>query len=216
MFLRRKKSKTDLLKEQVSDLTGKAVETAGRAAVTLAPVVESARESAKEAAGRAAVTLAPVVESARESAKEAAGAAYEAATPHVTKAKAAAAPAVAAALVKAASVLPSAEEEPPKKKGGRLKKLLVLLGLGGVAFAVSKKLQGSSTPPAPSRPTPVPDPAPTPAPEPVVTPTAQPAVDIETTVVDVEKPVGVEIVTPLTDNGDAAIAGDDDGSPTVR
>lgn len=181
MFLRRKKSKTDLLKEQVSELTDKAVEGAARAATTLAPKVELARESAREAA-----TLA-----------------YEAATPHVTKAKAAAAPAVAAALVKAASVLPSHEEEPPKKKGGKLKKLLALVGLGGIAYGVSKKVQGSSSASAsvaPPRPTPVPNPAPNPD----ATPTPVPPLQVD-------EPADEATAQPLVDGGDTNPAGDDDG-----
>jgi hypothetical protein len=132
MFLRRKKSKTDLLKEQVSELTGKAVEMSGRAATTLAPKVESA--SAKVRDEYAPLVLEEYIPRAKE-----------AATPHVTKAKAAAAPAVAAALAKAAAVLP-AHEEPAKKKGGMFKKLLVFLGLGGVAYAVAKKVRGSAPP----------------------------------------------------------------------
>jgi len=96
MFLRHKKTKTDLLKEQVQELTGKAVEMSGRAATTLAPKVESAVEAAGAAYGTATAKVrdeyAPLV------LDEYIPRAVEAATPHVDKAKAAAAPAVAAAL----------------------------------------------------------------------------------------------------------------------
>lgn len=203
MFLRRKKSKTDLLKEQVHELTGKAAIASGRAATTLAPKVESARE----AAGAAYDTASHKVrdEYAPKVRDEYIPRAREAATPHVSKAKAAAAPAVAAALTKASAALPMVDEPEQKKKGGKLKKLLLLLGLGGVAFAVVKKMQGSSTPQAPTRPTPVP----TPAPNPAAPPTPQPARDID-------KPDDAETAKPLVDEGDSNPAGGDDHSDPGR
>jgi hypothetical protein len=205
MFLRRKKSKTDLLKEQVHELTGKAVVMSGRAATNLAPKVESA----KVAAGAAYDTASTKVRDdyAPKVRDEYIPRAREAATPHVNKAKAAAAPAVAAALTKASAALPVVHEEPKKKKGGKLKKLLLLLGLGGVAFAVAKRLQGQgqATPAQPSRPTGVPSPAPNPA----APPTPQPARDID-------KPASESTAKPLVDEGDANPAGGDDSSDPGR
>jgi hypothetical protein len=203
MFLRRKKSKTDLLKEQVHELTGKAVEISGRAATNLAPKVESAKVAAGSAYDTASAKVrddyAPKVRD------EYLPRAREAATPHVTKAKAAAAPAVAAALTKASAALPVVHEEPKKKRGGKLTKLLLVLGLGGVAFAVAKRLQGQATPAQPSRPTGVPSPAPNPA----APPTPQPARDID-------KPATESTAKPLVDEGDANPAGGDDSSDPGR
>lgn len=144
MHLRRKKSKTDLLKEQVSDLTDKAADLTGRAATTLAPKVESARDAAVGAAGHAYETASARVRD-----------------DYVPRAREAAAPAVAAALAKAAAIAPQVEP-PEEDKGSKFKKLVLLLGLGGaIAFAV-KKL-GSEPAIPPPRPAPVPRATPPPA-----------------------------------------------------
>lgn len=124
MFLRRKKTKTDLLKEQVHELTGKAVETAGRAATALAPTVDLASEAAVGA-----------YESASSKVRD----------EYAPRAAAAAAPAVASALTKAALLRPTSVEPPKRKSHGRLKKLLVVTGVGGVGFAVAKRVRAAAT-----------------------------------------------------------------------
>lgn len=115
MFLRRKQSKTDLVKERIQELT------------------ESLADLANDLSGKAAVALAPKVETARE----AASSAYDQASTKVRddyapKMRDAAAPAVAAALARA-----QLHREPPKKH--RLRKLLTILGLGGAAAYAAKK-----------------------------------------------------------------------------
>ena len=207
MFLqRRKKTKTDLLREQMNELTGKAVVTAGRAATSLAPKVDLARGAAlvayETASSKVRDEYAPLVLDVYVPRAAAAAA------PHVTRARAAAAPAMATALAKMAVFLPALEEPPKKKSSGTMKKLLVVSGVGGVGFAVAKKVQSSVTPAqssTPSRPTPVP----TPAPNPTVTPTPVPPIDVD-------KPVEAETSKPLIDTGDANPAGNDDGHSTGR
>jgi hypothetical protein len=206
MFLqRRKKTKTDLLREQMNELTGKAVVTAGRAATTLAPKVDLARGAAlvayENASSKVRDEYAPLVLDVYVPRAAAAAA------PHVTRARAAAAPTVATALAKMALFMPT--PEPPKKKSsGTLKKLLVVSGVGGVSFAVAKKVQSSVTPAqssAPPRPTPVPNPAP----NPTVTPTPVPPIDVD-------KPAEAQTTKPLVDTGDANPAGNEDGHSTGR
>ncbi len=179
MHLRRKKSKTDLLKEQVSDLTDRAADLTGRAATTVAPRVESARDAAVGAAGHA-------YEAASTRVRD--DYAPRVRDQYVPRVRDAAAPAVAAALAKAAALTPGVEP-PQEKKGGKLKKLVLLLGLGGaVAFAVKKFSGGPATPPP--RPAPVRTPAPTPTPPPDAgaEPTSSPQVDGESSSPSVSAP----------------------------
>lgn len=168
MFLRRKKSKADLVMERVHDitdtLTDKAVDLSGRAAVALSPKVETAREAASSAYEQASTKVrTDIVPRVREDiapkVRDDAG-----------KVRDTAAIAATAALARA-----RARSEQPKKH--RLRKLMVVLGVAGAAAYAAKKLglrgqsassfgqmspSGSSyapttyTPP-PSRPTAVPD-----------------------------------------------------------
>jgi hypothetical protein len=116
MFLRRKKSTTDLLKERVYELTETlgelATELSGKAAVALGPTVVTAREAASSAYDQASTKMREDV---------------------VPKVRGAAAPAVGAALARAQT-----HREPEKKH--RLRTLLILLGLGGAAAYAAKKL----------------------------------------------------------------------------
>lgn len=116
MFLRRKKSTTDLLKERAYELTETlselATELSGKAAVALGPTVVTAREAASSAYDQASTKMREDV---------------------VPKVRGAAAPAVGAALARA-----QAHREPEKKH--RFRTLLILLGLGGAAAYAAKKL----------------------------------------------------------------------------
>lgn len=146
-MLRRKKSKVEVVREAAADLTDRASDLTGRAS---------------ELATKAGVVIAPKAAEARS----VAGSAYEAASHKIRdevapKVRDEYAPAVAGALGKtrlADTRLAQTKLVEPPKKGGKLKKLLVLLGLGGAAFVVSKRLGGSSSTPVP---TPPPAPHPT-------------------------------------------------------
>jgi len=122
MFQRRKKSTADLVKERVQEitetLTDKAADLSSKAAVAIVPTVGTAREAAssayEQASTRVREDIAPKV---REE--------------YVAKVRDAAAAGAAAALVRAGV-------QPPEKKH-RLRKLLVLLGLGGAAAYAAKR-----------------------------------------------------------------------------
>lgn len=170
MHLRRKKSTTDLLKEQVSDLTDQAADLTGRAVTTLAPKVESARDAAVGAAGN-------VYETASTKVRDDYAARVR--EQYVPRAREAAAPAVAAAMARANAL--ASKVEPEEKKSGKFKKLVLLLGLGGAVAFVLKKLGSppSSPPPHPAR---VRKASPPPAPAPAAAaaaaePTSSPPVD---------------------------------------
>lgn len=152
MFLGRKKSRADKVREAVGDFKGKAAEVSKDAASTLAPKMETARDSAVRGASKgydqaSSLVRDEVVPRVRDD--------------YAPRIREAAAPAVAAVLERTPGV------EPPKeKKRSRLKRLLVLTGLAGAAAFVYSKVKGSSEPtpapapaprPSPPRPTPVPD-----------------------------------------------------------
>ncbi len=138
LFLRRKKSKAELVKERVYDLTetlaDRAVDLSGKAAVALAPRVETARDAAaaayEQASTRVREDIAPrmrddLAPRVRDDA---------------ARMRAAAAPAMAAVLRR-----PEVVEEP--QKSHRLRNLLMLVGIGGlVAYAARKFGSGSSEP----------------------------------------------------------------------
>ena len=118
MHLRRRKSKADLVKERVHDITetlsDKATDLSGKAAIALAPRVVTAREAANSAYEQANVIVRDEV---------------------VPKVREAAVPVVAAALARRQAA--ELEAEPEKKH--RLRKLLFILGLGGAAAYAAKR-----------------------------------------------------------------------------
>jgi len=123
MHLRRRKSTADLLLERVHEITDtvadKATDLTGKAAVALAPKVGTARVAANSAYEQASTLV------------------REDVAPRVREA---AVPAVAAAMART-----QLRKEPEKKH--RLRKLLFVLGLGGVAAYAAKRfglLGGSS------------------------------------------------------------------------
>ncbi|MGH3359683.1 MAG: hypothetical protein ACRDO7_12850 [Nocardioidaceae bacterium] len=136
-MLRRKKSKADAVKDRAADLQEKAVDALGPRASDARDAAESAIDAAST---RVREDLAPKVRDE-------------------------VVPAVATALGKTrladTRLAETSFVDPPKKKS-KLKKLVILAGLGGVAFVVVKKLQGSSD----GAPVPPPAPRPTPAPTP--------------------------------------------------
>lgn len=112
MFLR-KKSRTDLVRERIQELT------------------DNLSEMANELSGKAAVALAPKVETALDAASSAYGqASSKVRDDYASKVRDAALPAVAAARGKVG-------REKPKKH--RLRNLIILLGLGGAAAYAAKK-----------------------------------------------------------------------------
>jgi len=123
MHLRRRKSTADQVLERVQEMTDtvadKATDLTGKAAVALAPKVETAREAANSAYERASSRVRDDV---------------------VPKVRDAAVPAVAAAMART-----PLGKEPAKKH--RLRKLLFILGLGGAAAYAAKRfgLVGGST-----------------------------------------------------------------------
>ncbi len=122
-LLRRRKSKTDLVKERVHDLTDtftdKAVDLSGRAAVALAPKVVTARDAAAAAYEQASTRVRDeVVPKVRDD--------------YAVRAREVAAPAVSAMLKRK-------QEEKPKKH--RLRKLLAVIGIGGAVAFVAKKFR---------------------------------------------------------------------------
>lgn len=135
-MLRRKKSKTDAVKDKAVDLQEKAVDALGPRAGDARDAAESAIDAAST---RVREDLAPKVRDE-------------------------VVPAVASALGKTkladTRLAETSLVDPPKKKKSKLKKLAILAGLGGVAFFVVKKLQGASN----GAPVPPPAPRPTPAP----------------------------------------------------
>ncbi|MGI8614699.1 MAG: hypothetical protein ACR2KL_12280 [Nocardioidaceae bacterium] len=172
MHLRRKKSKTDLFKEQVQDMAEKAVGLTGRAAGTLAPKVESAKEVAGHALETASTKVrddyvprvrdeyAPLV---RDKYAPLVRDKYAPRVREIT------APAVAAALAKTGRTTVVAV---PKPKTHRLRTLLLAVGLGGAVAFAAKKFGGSGQAPAPfpTRPMPVPRPTAVPDAEPTIAP----------------------------------------------
>ena len=142
----------DQAKEQAADLgerMGPALDDArvrlDEARDRLAPMVEEARDR-----------FVPVAEKAAQDAREAAREAAERARPHATAAKVAATAATAKGARRVATAL---DERLPddytptliskaseRKKGSKLKKLVVLVGLGGAAAFVAKKLTSDPAP----------------------------------------------------------------------
>lgn len=128
MFLRPKKSKTDLVKERIQELS------------------ESVADLANDLSVKAAVALAPRVETARGAASSTSTRVRE---EYAARVRDAAVPAIAAALARAQvqdEQDEQVQEEQPKKH--RLRKLLMILGLGGAAAYAAKKfgLGGQSQP----------------------------------------------------------------------
>ena len=123
-LLRRRKSKAELVKERVHDLTDtftdKAVDLSGRAAVALAPKVVTARDAATAAYEQASTRVRDdVVPKVRDD--------------YAVRAREVAAPAVNAMLKR------NVIEEKPKKH--RLRKVLALIGIGGAVAFVAKKFR---------------------------------------------------------------------------
>lgn len=137
-MLRRKKSKADKVKDKAAELQEKATETLG-------PKASDAREAAESAFGTVREDIAPKI---REEIVSAIGSAEAAVTSSVDE---------GASKVK---------KKKEKKRGGKLKKLVIVAGLGGVAYFVTKKVKESQSGP----PVPPPAPRPTPAPSPATPP----------------------------------------------
>lgn len=141
-MLRRKKSKADKVKDTATDLQEKAVDTLG-------PKASDARDAAESAIDAASTRVREDI---------------------APKVRDEVVPAVASALGKTkladTRLAETSLVDPPKKKRGKLKKLLILAGLGGAVFFVVKKVQGASN----GAPVPPPAPRPTPAPAPAATP----------------------------------------------
>ncbi|MGH3424184.1 MAG: hypothetical protein ACRDO8_05615 [Nocardioidaceae bacterium] len=159
-MLRRKKSKADVVRERATDLWGDASEMAGKAADTIGPRLEEVRDE-----------LTPKVNAAVDRTKDELAPRVNAA---IDRTREDIVPAVAEALGKTrladTRLADTPLVEPPKKNKHRIRKLLILLGLGGAAafaykkfFADSAGSGGSYAPPAPvptpppNRPTAVPD-----------------------------------------------------------
>ena len=173
----KKKTLREQLRDQANDLAG-----------TLAPHVESARDKAAPVLADARVKAAPVLADARDKAAPYVSDARDKAAPYVSDARdrlsTTVLPVITAALASVDEATEEARDEtkrrgkavaaalkgdieaPENKHRGR--KLLMLLGLGGLAFAAYKKL-GSKQPTTnwQSSYTPPPAPAPSPAGGPV-------------------------------------------------
>ena len=119
MHLRRKRTTADLVMERVQEIADKATDLSGKAAVALAPKVETAREAANLAYDQASARIREeVVPKMRDD--------------YAGRIREAAAPAVAAAAARTSLV-----KELPKKH--RLRKLLTVLGLAGAAAYIAKR-----------------------------------------------------------------------------
>jgi hypothetical protein len=146
----------DQAKEQAADLGERVGPALDEARERLVPMVEDARDR-----------FVPLAEKAAQDAREAAQQAAERARPHATAAKVAATAATAKGARKVATALDERlpDERTPaviskaseRKKGGKIKKLLVLAGLGGAAAYVAKRMTSEPAPTWQS----VPPPAPT-------------------------------------------------------
>ncbi|MGH3499266.1 MAG: hypothetical protein ACRDP1_17570 [Nocardioidaceae bacterium] len=170
MHLRRKKSKTEVVRDRVSDLADSASDLASRTATSMAPHVEDARSTAGSAWEKAGTKLRDeIVPKVKDDYIPLVRDEY------APKLKDAAAPVVASALTRAQRKSVAVQDKAQRKldkelgrkpqKKHRLRKLLVLVGLGGAGAFVAKKLASGGAaplppPPAP-RPHPVPDPKPT-------------------------------------------------------
>ena len=157
----------------LSQVVDQAKEQAADLGERMGPALDDARVKLDEARDR----LTPIVDEALEAARDAA----DRARPHATAAKVAATAATAKGARKVATALDERlpDDRTPavirtaseRKKGGKLKKLFVLLGLGGAAAFVAKKLTSE---PAPSWQS-VPPPAPTTSPASTPSATAGPS-----------------------------------------
>ena len=133
------KTKTKNIRDHATDLADK-----------VAPTVESAREKAAPLIADAREKAAPLVADAREKAGPALAAGKDRLTTEVLPAITAAIAAAGEATEdmrgetkkrgKAAVAALKGEVEAPEKKKHRLRKALILLGLGGIVAAVAKKL----------------------------------------------------------------------------
>jgi vacuolar-type H+-ATPase subunit H len=132
------KTKTKKMREQASELSDR-----------IAPTVESAREKVGPLVNEAREKTAPLIAEAREKAGTATSEARDVLTSEVLPVLTAAVAAAGAATEdvrgetkkrgKAVAAALKGEVEPPKKSH-KLRNLLVLLGLGGIAAFVAKKI----------------------------------------------------------------------------
>ncbi|MDN5856655.1 MAG: hypothetical protein L0K86_28230 [Actinomycetia bacterium] len=121
---------------------------------------DEVKDKATEIQEKAAETIGPKVSDARE----AAGSAFESVRDDI-------APAIRDGVASAISTSDGKDSEakadkPKKKRGGKLKKLVIITGIGGIVFFVTKKVKDSQNGP----PVPPPAPRPTPAPSPATPP----------------------------------------------
>src|SRR5699024_3402083 len=148
-MLRRKKSRADIVRDRATDWWEDATEAAAKAAETVGPRLEEARDE-----------LAPRVNAAIDRTRDEV---LPAVAESLGKTKLAETRLAQTPLV----------EVPKKKKKHRVRNVLIVLGVAGAAayaykrFVAAPSSGGTYSPPAPpvSRPTPVPDPADSSAPK---------------------------------------------------
>ncbi len=164
MQLRRRNSRSEVLRDRVQDFAGRAAELGDQTVTALAPRVEEARDIAlgayDHARERVRDDYVPLVRD--EYVPRVRGEVSDRYRKDVLpRAKAvAASPKVAAALARSPIDLPA-----PRKKTHKVRNTVLLLGVGGAAaYGVSRLVSGStsggSSYEPPPRPTAVPDPAP--------------------------------------------------------
>ena len=144
------KTKTKKFRDHATDLADKVAPTVESAREKAAPLIADARDKAAPLIADAREKAAPLVADAREKAGPALAAGKDRLTTEVL-------PVITAAIVaageatedvrgetkkrgRAAVAALKGEVEAPEKKTHRLRKALILLGLGGVVAAVAKKL----------------------------------------------------------------------------
>lgn len=137
---------------KLSQVVDQAREQAADLGERMGPTIDDARVRFDDARDR----FVPVAEKAANDARDAARDAAERARPHATAAKVAATAATAKGARKVATALDERmpDERTPaviskaseRKKGSKFKKLLVLVGLGGAAAFVAKKMTAEPAP----------------------------------------------------------------------
>ncbi len=162
----------------LADARAKAAPVLADARAKAAPVIADARDKAAPVIADARAKAAPMIAEAREKAAPAMHEVHDRFTADVLPVLTAAAAAAGEATEEvrgetkkrgkaALAALRGEVEAPPAKKKHRFRKFLLVLGLGGIAAAVAKKMsdrQATSSWESASTPAPAPTPVPTPAP----------------------------------------------------